>query len=179
MQPLPQQVLDLLKELEAPERLVAHLALVHDVAVALIQALDQTWPGLTYDRQAVLIGAATHDVGKILYRQELTGPGKMHEAYGPALLQRHAFPEEYARFARTHGQWDSEPAPNLEDLLVALADTIWKGKRNERLEDKIVHHLARAGTEELWAIYVNLDEIICPITRDADARLAWHTQQPL
>ncbi len=176
--PLPKHVDALLKALDAPPRLVAHLMLVHQVAVELTQALEQQWQSISYDRQAVLFGAATHDIGKTVDRSELQQPGHRHEATGFTILQQHGFSSEDARFARTHAQWHHEPALTFEDLLVALADTVWKGKRDNALEDALVQHIARLSGEEPWAVYRALDEIIEAITRDADVRLAWHAQHP-
>jgi hypothetical protein len=65
-----------------------------------------TWPQLSFDADAVSYGAATHDVGKALYPNELTGPGNQHESAGYRLLLDHGAPERRARFARTHARWD-------------------------------------------------------------------------
>ncbi len=176
--PWPKHVDDLLEALAAPPRLVTHLMLVQQVAIALTQALEQTWPGLPYDRQAVLLGAATHDIGKTIHRQELRQPGHRHEEAGVSLLLQYGFSPEQARFARTHAQWRQDPTPTFEDLLVALADTTWKGKRGAELEDALVQQIARLRAEEPWAIYLALDKIVQAITRDADTRLAWHTRHP-
>ncbi|MGI8857814.1 MAG: HD domain-containing protein [Thermomicrobiales bacterium] len=179
LEPLPPEVRELLDTLNAPPRLIAHLRLVHHVAFEVTTMLDRTWPGLPYDRQAVLVGAATHDIGKIVHRHELSEPGRQHEDRGVTLLRQHGFSEEQARFARTHGQWESDPATMLEDLLVALADTIWKGQRDENLERVLALHVAALQCQEPWAIYLALDDLIQPITQGADARLLWHTQHPL
>jgi putative nucleotidyltransferase with HDIG domain len=176
LEPLPQAVCNLLDELGAPPRLVAHLALVHQVALELMRALACTWPELSYDQQAVLMGAATHDIGKVVYREELQEPGREHEDMGVALLRQHGFSEEQARFARTHGQWQDDPGTTLEDLLVALADTIWKGKRDEHLESAFVRYVARHRNEEPWVVYLALDDVMQPIVKGADARLAWQAQ---
>jgi hypothetical protein len=120
---LPPEVLDILTKYAAPPRLVAHLTIVHDVAIRLIKHVDASWPMLEYDRELVLIGAATHDVGKVVYPNELTGPGTQHEETGPQLLLESGFQDTYARFARTHAQWDREPSVQLEDVFVAFADT--------------------------------------------------------
>jgi hypothetical protein len=177
--PLPSQVRDLLECLDAPPRLVAHLTLVYEVAGELTRALDRQWPNLTYDRQAVLIGAATHDIGKVLQRHELTGPGHEHEECGPSLLTQHGFAEQYTRYARTHGQWARTPDVTLEDLLVALADGVWRGKRDSDLEDLLVQRLSDSSSDEPWAVYSFLDDMIGSIARDADARLGWQTQFPV
>jgi hypothetical protein len=108
LQPLPPEINQLLHDLHAPPKLVAHLTLVHATAFTLSSRLREHWPDLLYDQQAVIIGAATHDIGKIVYPQELTQPGNRHEDAGPGLLIAHGLPEHYARFARTHAQWQQE-----------------------------------------------------------------------
>ncbi len=174
MMPLPQRVRVLLDELGAPPRLVAHLTLVHQVANGLTEALSDTWPTLHFDRQAVLLGAATHNIGKVFFRNELREPGTAHEAAGELLLQHHGFSQNEARFARTHGQWQDDPAPPTpEDLIFALADTIWKGKRDDCLETAVTAWIAHARTQERWEVYQTLDRIMEGITHDADHRLAW------
>jgi hypothetical protein len=50
VQQLPEYVVRLLQQLDAPPRLVAHLVLVHDVALTLTQALDRRWPDVPYAR---------------------------------------------------------------------------------------------------------------------------------
>lgn len=99
---LPPGVAALLRELAAPPRLAAHLRLVHDVAGRLADWLAAYCPGLPFAREAVLFGAATHDVGKAVHTAELSGPGSAHEAAGREMLLAHGFTEEQARFAATH-----------------------------------------------------------------------------
>jgi hypothetical protein len=176
---LPPEVLDMLAKYAAPPRLVAHLTVVHDVAVMLIRHLDASWPRLEYDKKRVLIGAATHDVGKTVYPNELTGPGVQHEEIGPQLLLESGFPETHARFARTHAQWDREAPVQLEDVLVAFADTIWKGKREESLEREIAQQIARQYQEEPWEVYMKLDDIACELAKGAHDRILWQGKYPL
>jgi putative nucleotidyltransferase with HDIG domain len=178
MVPLPQEVCDLLEKLDAPPRLIAHLTVVHHVARELTHDLAERWPDLPYNQQAVLLGAATHDIGKVVHRDELRRPGQRHEEAGVVLLRQHGFSSEQARFARTHGQRHNDPAVTPEDLLVALADTIWKGKRDEHLEATLVRHIAQLQGEEPWVVYLALDEIIQPIAQQANTRLTWHGQHP-
>jgi HD domain len=176
---LPPEVLDILTKYTASPRLVAHLTVVHDVAVTLIKQLEVSWPMLEYDRERVLLGAATHDLGKAVYTNELTGPGAQHEEIGPQLLLESGFPEAYARFARTHSQWDREPSVQLEDVLVAFADTIWKGKRDEALERAIAQQIAGRCREELWEAYMKLDDIASELARSAHERILWQGKYPL
>jgi hypothetical protein len=80
---------------------------------------------------------------------------------------------ERARFACTYANWDTAPSINLEDLLVALADKCWRGKRVDKLESKITALLSAASNKPEWACYAELDGIAEELTKDADARLAW------
>lgn len=173
--PLPGEVARLLEALDAPPRLVAHLALVHDVACAIVARCDVAWPALVYDREAVRLGAAIHDIGKVAYPGELTGPGHAHEAAGEALLVEHGWPQRLARFARTHGQWSSAPTPVCEDMLVALADKWWRGRRDDELEAALCAWIAGRMREDAWQVYLTLAEMAEGVTAGADARLAWQS----
>lgn len=132
--PLPEAAKRLCEKLRAPASLVAHLGLVHDAAVELLDALHAKLPHLPVDREAVLFGAATHDLGKVMYPFEEVNPGERHHAFGSALLEDCGVSVYLARFARTHGAWKVEPDLPLEDLLVAMADTVYKGRRIVELE---------------------------------------------
>jgi hypothetical protein len=169
---LPPPVPHLLGMLDAPPRLVAHLALVHDAAMGTVEGLDGQFPQLDFDRSGVLFGAATHDLGKVEHPSELTGPGSQHEATGPVILEAHGVPPQLARFARTHGAWSSQALP-LEDLLVALADTVWKGQRLEDLEFLVVAQLAELTGTEPWETFSRLDGILDQIASRGEERLAW------
>jgi HD domain len=118
------------------------LALVHDVAAELTGRIGERWPSLEYDRASVLIGAATHDIGKVVYREELSQPGTHHEEVGEGILIKHGFPPQCARFARTHGGPGREARMRLEDWLVMLADHTWKGVRRQLIEDTVRDELA-------------------------------------
>jgi hypothetical protein len=170
---LPDDAKQLLKTLKAAPRLVAHLALVHDAAAEILDALECRWPDLPIDRDAVMFGAATHDAGKTLHPGELIGPGSQHEADGPALLQQNGVSTERSRFARTHGTWKTEPKLALEDYLVALADHCWKGCRSEALETIIAERIAESLGIETWEAYMGLDEMVAEIANRGEERLAW------
>ncbi|WP_346104063.1 hypothetical protein [Nonomuraea maheshkhaliensis] len=134
--PLPEHIAELLSDVGSPLRLVAHLRAVHDVAHQLVAWLEKHRPTLIFDREAVLFGAATHDIGKAVHLGELSGPGSAHEEAGQALLLGRGVNPEHARFAATHASWTRQDV-GLEDLLVSLADKIWKNKRVPDLEDLI------------------------------------------
>ncbi|WTQ47506.1 HD domain-containing protein [Actinacidiphila glaucinigra] len=175
---MPPEVERLLRDVGAPPRLAAHLRLVHDVACELVEWIRQYSPDLVVDREAVLFGAATHDIGKALHVAELSGPGSAHERAGRALLLARGVAPRLARFAATHGSW-TDGAVTMEDLLVSVADKVWKGKRVTELEDLVVDRLAGATGDERWEVFLALDGFLGEVAADADRRLAFHTAFPV
>ncbi|MFY1695968.1 MULTISPECIES: HD domain-containing protein [unclassified Solwaraspora] len=178
LRPLPAPVGDLLLRLDAPPRLAAHLRAVHDVAAQLTGWLAVHYPALAVDRDAVLFGAATHDIGKTVHVAELSGPGSRHEPAGQQILLDAGIGPYLARFAATHASWQS-PGIECEDLLVSLADKIWKAKRVVDLEQLVVDRLAAASGQEPWQAFVNLDDHLDGIAADADQRLAFQNSYPI
>jgi hypothetical protein len=173
--PLPTPVRQLCEKLDAPDRLIAHLTLVHDAGVEIVDGLQQQFPMLNFYAEAVLFGAASHDLGKVLHPDELTGPGNRHETDGSGLLEANGISQELARFARTHGAWSREDLP-LQDLLVALADCVWKGQRLEALEAQVVSRIAEQTGREAWEVFDKLDGLLDEIAHHGDERLAWQAQ---
>ncbi|WP_030694464.1 HD domain-containing protein [Streptomyces globisporus] len=178
LRPLPSVVAELLLSLGAPPRLAAHLRAVHDVAAELTNWVRIRYPALAIDHDAVLFGAATHDVGKTSHPEELIGPGSAHEAAGRDLLLGHGFTPALARFAATHASWDG-PAVTIEDLLVSTADKVWKDKRVPDLEDRLVRELAGATGREPWEEYLALDDLLARLGADAGGRLAFQSAFPV
>ncbi|MEV6484342.1 HD domain-containing protein [Streptomyces sp. NPDC051576] len=176
--PLPDRVVELLPRLGSPPRLAAHLRAVHDVAHQLVDWVERRCPAVPFDREAVLFGAATHDVGKTVHVSELSGPGAAHEEAGRTLLLGHGVPPELARFAATHASW-TRSTVGLEDLLVSLADKVWKNKRVPDLEDLVVARLAEATGRAVWEEFLALDEVLTGIGDGADARLAFQSSFPV
>lgn len=169
IRPLPLEAQGVCDTLNAPPQLVAHLTLVHDVACTIVEQVQKQFPLLAFDADAVCFGASTHDIGKALVPEELTGPGNRHEEFGPPLLEKLGISPGLARFARTHGSWEEDSRLGLEDLLVALADNIWRGKREPVLEERI----AKLLPGETWETMIIVDEFVSPIADKAEERLAW------
>ncbi|MFJ9733736.1 HD domain-containing protein [Streptomyces sp. NPDC101171] len=178
LRPLPGRAAELLAGVDASPRLVAHLRAVHDVAAQLVEWVELRCPALEFDAEAVLFGAATHDIGKALHPAELSGPGARHEEAGRELLLRHGVEPDLARFAGTHASW-AAPGVGAEDLLVSLADKIWKNKRVTELEDLVVALLAGADGRAAWEWFMELDEVLTEIGDGADRRLAYQMSHPL
>ncbi|MFI7600707.1 HD domain-containing protein [Actinoplanes sp. NPDC049681] len=168
--PLPPPADELLRELGAPPRLGAHLRAVHDVAWTLTDRLGRLRPDLDFDTTAILFGAATHDIGKIIHLDELARPGHHHEAAGRDLLLRYGVPNDLARFAATHGSWTA-PECGLDDLLVSVADQVWKGVRIGPLENRVASFLGDAS--------LLLDDILRELAAGADERLAFQSSFPV
>lgn len=175
---LQNEVQILCQKVNAPPRLIAHLTLVHDVAVKLVEEIKQNFPEYNFDEESVYFGAATHDIGKSLHKKELSEAGNKHELAGEKLLLNHGIKPELARFARTHADWQSEES-KFEDLLVALADKCWKGKRVEKLENSIAEIIAAKTEQETWEVFMLLDDILNEIAKDADERLAYQAEFPV
>lgn len=165
MRPLPGPAAELLRALDAPARLGAHLRVVHDVAWSLTDALGRRRPDLDFDTTAVLFGAATHDIGKIVHPSELTGPGSAHKAAGQEMLLRYGVPAHLARFTLSHGSWTA-PESSLDDLLVSLADQIWRGARVPDLEHRVTEATG------------HLADVLDTLAADAPRRLAFQRSYP-
>jgi hypothetical protein len=176
--PLPPAASALLREAGAPPRLGAHLRVVHDVAVSLVDWVEVACPAAPFERDAVLFGAATHDIGKVLHVDELSEPGTLHEPAGERLLRAAGVEPRLARFAGTHGSWGSERA-GFEDHLVSLADKIWKGKRQEDLEQLVVERLALLNGQAPWEAFLVVDDELTALAAAADARLAFQNAYPV
>jgi HD domain-containing protein len=166
MRPLPGPAAELLRALAAPARLGAHLRVVHDVAWTLTDVLGRRRPEVDFDTTAVLFGAATHDIGKVVHRSELAGPGSAHEAAGEELLLRYGVPAHLARFAASHGSW-AAPDATLDDLLVSLADQISKGSRVPGLEHRVTGFTG------------HLTDVLDLLAADAPNRVAFQLSYPL
>ena len=174
--PLHSEVEVIFKELAIPPRLYAHLLLVHDVAHTLIKAITNTWNNLNIDENIILFGAATHDIGKCIHINELSEKGHKHELEGKHLLISLGVSEEKAKFAASHATWSEKST--IEELVVSLADKVWKGSRIQDLEDLLIEKIASEIKTEHWEIFSLLDSIIENITKDADKRLSFQNNFP-
>ena len=178
--PLPPDAARICERLSAPPRLIAHLVLVHDAACTLIDCISAEFPKAHFDPDLVRFGAAIHDIGKTLHPDELTESGeRKHQRAGFELLQTLDIPKERARFAWTHSNWTDREQITLEDLLVALADKSWKGKRIDALESLTADLLSVATARPKSDCYVKLVEIVQSLFQHADKKLAWQSSFPV
>jgi putative nucleotidyltransferase with HDIG domain len=166
-----EEAIALLTSLSAPPQLVQHHCLVLEAASELIQGLQQLVPEFTFNSKLVLIGAALHDIGKTSHQSEIHSPGNRHEQYGETLLLSLGISPEIAKFCRTHAQWSSQDA-RVEDRLVALADTLWKGCRKEKLETSLITEIAQGMGKDFWDIFILVDSLFEEIADQGSERLS-------
>lgn len=159
----------LLAQLGAPPRLLRHVALVGEAGELVLEKIRQ-WR-VPVNADFVRIGIVLHDAGKVLYPAELEAPGSAHEPAGEALLLQHGVSPELARVCVSHARWSSQQS-SLEELLVALADKLWKGVRNQRLEELVVDAIGAATQRDRWELFVDLDTQFEEIAAGGAERLA-------
>jgi hypothetical protein len=157
-----------LQHLGASSKLIFHVMLVGEAADFLITKLQQL--RVAFDKSFVHLGVAFHDTGKILHPDELVAKGNNHEADGEKLLISNGIHPNLARCCRSHGQWQTMEC-SLEELLVALADNLWKGKRNNQLEDIVIKKLATKCRKDYWELFLEMDSCFEIITAEGDLRL--------
>jgi hypothetical protein len=167
MLPLPDAEA-LLRRLGAPPRLLTHARLVGEAADAILTHLRML--GVPVDAAFVRLGVLFHDAGKILHPAELDGPGSRHEPDGEQLLLQHGVEAGIARCCRSHARW-AEMEVSFEELLVALADKLWKGVRNPELERRVVEGAAERIGKAFWEVFEDLDTAFEEIAADGAERL--------
>ncbi|NHZ62140.1 phosphohydrolase [Massilia genomosp. 1] len=158
----------LLHALGASARLLRHLQLVGEAADALIDIYNSL--ALRFDARLIELGAAVHDAGKIVFPEELDGPGARHEAAGQALMLANGVPPAVARCFVSHAAWQ-EPGNSFEELSVALADKLWKGKREEELELRVIDMIAAQRGQLRWDVFTTLDSAFEDIAAGGGERL--------
>ncbi|ABW27219.1 HD domain-containing protein [Acaryochloris marina] len=159
----------LLQTLGASKRLLVHHQLVGEAAEELLDSLASL--DLNIQNDLVRLGASIHDAGKILCPGELTMPGNQHEPVGEQMLLEAGVQPEIARCCLSHARYESMEVC-LEELLVALSDKLWKGKRVATLELRVIDEIAEVMGKNRWDIYLYLDECFEKIAANGDHRLA-------
>jgi putative nucleotidyltransferase with HDIG domain len=157
----------LLRELGAPARLVTHGALVCEAADALIETMRRL--NVSIDEEWVRAGAWLHDAGKAIHTEELSQPGHEHERAGEKLLLERGVDARIARCCVSHASWSADCA--LEELLVALADKLWKGVRHASLEELVCDVVSNKLERERWSVFIELDACFERVADGGDDRL--------
>ena len=165
----PTDALELLKSLGAPKRLIRHLELVGEAAEDLIKLIQTL--GIPFDDNFVRLGVAVHDAGKILHPNELSNKGSAHEPDGERLLLDNGVQSDIARCCLSHARF-KEMDVSFEELLVALSDKLWKGKRVEELELRVIDHIGVLLKKDRWDVFEILDSGFETIASHGDERLS-------
>ncbi len=159
----------LLADVGAPPRLQRHAELVSEAADMLLDGLVRL--GVPLSADYVRVGVILHDAGKALHPAELDAPGGAHEPAGEQLLLERGVSPEVARVCRSHARW-RDLAQTLEELIVALADKLWKGARVADLEELVVERIAAAINKDRWDIFTTLDTLFEDVASSAESRLS-------
>ena len=97
--------------------------------------------------------------------------GSRHEQAGQQKLLALGVNPAIARCCVSHGQWESMPC-SLEELLIALSDKLWKGKRVQALEDMVIQRIIDILQKDFWDIFPDLDACFEQIAAQGDQRMA-------
>lgn len=167
-----QQTLELLKQWDVPPHLLRHVQLVAQVAKQLCEWCEND--NIEINAQWITIAALFHDVGKILHPEELRQSGSLHEEAGQKWLQQHGINDSLCRICVSHAQW-SKMDCTLEELIVALADKLWKGKRVTELEERVIQEIANQHQGEYWTLYTRWDQRFEDVASKGSQRLSMST----
>ena len=159
----------LLNRLGAPARLIQHLELVGEAGEQVISKLEEL--GVQFDKSFVQVGIAIHDAGKILHPKELSEGGNLHEASGEKLLLEQGVEEKVARCCRSHSKYNCMSV-SFEELLIALSDKLWKGRREPELELQVIDAVAEKLKTDRWSVFDTLDSCFESIASTGDTRLS-------
>lgn len=158
----------LLDELDAPDRLKTHVRLVGEAADLLIEKFTEL--GLPIDFNFIRIAVAVHDIGKIKYTNEMSGPGSEHEPEGEKILLDLGADPKIARCCMSHSRFSTMEC-SIEELIIALSDKLWKGKRVEELELEVIDACAALTGNDRWDMFSELDHHFELIAEGGDKRL--------
>lgn len=158
----------LLDELNAPKKLIIHVQLVWEAGKILCAKMKEL--NISIDYLLVEVGIAIHDIGKIVHRSEIVESGILHEKEGEKILLARGYSAKLAKVCVSHGQWKNEDN-SLEELLIALSDKLWKGKRVVELETMVINRIASILDVEYWSTFTELDDCFEGIAADGDLRL--------
>jgi len=143
---------NIMKNLGAPKRLIQHSELVKEAAEELISGLYDLSEKI--DFEFVRIGVILHDIGKIKYKEEIySNEGNFHAIEGEKILLKIGISKKIARCCVSHNNYNNMKC-SIEELLIALSDKLWKGKRDKELELKVIDELACLYEKTRWDIYI-------------------------
>lgn len=146
--------IQLLKDNGADKKLIKHAELVYEVGERILNKLIEK--NIPVDTEVVVGSLILHDAGKIIHPEELTAEGKAHLEAGFKLLMESNIDERIAKSCISHEKWN-EMECSIEELVVALADTLWKGERIPQLERIFIDKIWPFTNTEYWTFFLELD----------------------
>jgi hypothetical protein len=166
----------LLQTLNPPQKLLNHIALVNEAAQLLVAKYLEL--GLLVDQTFIHLGVMIHDIGKVQYPQELLAPGQSHETNSERLMLSLGVDPALARCCVSHAQWRRWDC-SLEELTVALADKLWRGKRVPELEQVVINEISKQLCKQSdqqpnwdqWHLFVEMDSAFEAIADGGNDRL--------
>jgi hypothetical protein len=87
------------------------------------------------------------------------------------LLVEHGVDPTIARCCLSHARW-AEMDCSLGELLVALADKLWKGARHAKLERRVIDGVAGRLGRDFWNVFVEVDTVFEEVAAGGEERLA-------
>jgi len=162
-----EQAIELLRRLGAPARLLVHVELVAEAGGAIISELESL--GVQIDKEFILSGIVLHDVGKTVHLLELGQEGELHGETGRDLLLQEGIEPRLAEVCVSHSAWNE--AKRIEELVIACADKLWKGKRVTDLEELLAKQVKDELQLEYWEVFSRLDTCFEEIAGGGDERL--------
>ncbi len=158
----------LLQALGAPPHLRRHVELVGEAAEDLLAKMRKL--RVVVDENFFRIGVVLHDIGKIRFPAEMFGSGAEHETEGERMLLEVGIDSNIAKVCLSHARWKDMDC-TLEELMIALSDTLWKGVRNPELEEAVIAESARRVSQDKWDLFVILDDMFERIADRGHERL--------
>ena len=152
--------------------LFKHLTIVNSTASLIVEQFKIEWPNLVLNEKEILFGTSTHNIGKTVITNELYKKGKKHESKGFEILKEFGYDNEESRFTITHGNWENKNL-KIEDLIECLYDKIWKGKRVNELEKRIIKETSEFTETDFWDISMKFELILENTGVGSDYRIAW------
>jgi len=111
----------------------------HDVARRLVEKIRERLPNLSFDDDAVINGATTHDTTQA---REVTGRPIVSN---PRLTN-----------------------PALEQLLARAAENVCAGNRSEEFEMELTMELVQASGQAKWLVYAIVDDVLSHLCAEAN-----------
>lgn len=157
-----------LRDLGALPKLLLHVKLVGEAAEILIETLKEL--KVPFDADFVRFGVAFHDTGKIFHVNELSEKGNLHEEFGEKLLLSKGVDKKLAKCCQSHGKWKMMDC-SFEEYLIALSDKLWKGKRENLLEEIVIDKITLIINQDRWEVFEELDSCFEKIASEGESRL--------